>query len=145
MQYFSIILRTLLLSFVIYFPKEGSCGEVILKIKNYNTRDGFIHIAVYNNKMNFPNENGKYLGFKENANRIIDKGFIINNLKEDNYAIAIYHDENGNNKFDTFFGVPMEKYGFSMNSKVFFSAPTFEDSSFSIKNEEKKNIEIELK
>ena len=95
--------------------------------------------------MDFPNEKGKYLGFKEKANSVIDKGFIIYNLEENNYAIAIYHDENGNNKFDTFFGIPKEKYGFSMNAKVFLSAPSFEDSSFSIKNSEKKDIEIELK
>ena len=145
MQYFSIISCTLFLTFVVYFPKELSCGEITLKIKNYNSRDGFIHIAIYNNKMDFPKEKGKYLGFKEKANSVIDKGFIIYNLEENNYAIAIYHDENGNNKFDTFFGIPKEKYGFSMNAKVFLSAPSFEDSSFSIKNLEKKDIEIELK
>ena len=145
MQYISIILYTSFLIFVAHFPKVVSCGEVTLKIKNYNSRDGFIHIAIYNNKIEFPDEKRKYLGFKEKANSVIDKGFIIYNLEENNYAIAIYHDENGNNKFDTFFGIPKEKYGFSMNAKVFLSAPSFEDSSFSIKNSEKKDIEIELK
>ena len=37
------------------------------------------------------------------------------------YAIAIYHDKNDNDEFDTFFGLPAEKYGFSKNAKVFWS------------------------
>ena len=80
MQYFSIISCTLFLIFVVYFPKQVSCGEITLKIKNYSSRDGFIHIAIYNNKIDFPYERGKYLGFKEKANSVIDKGFIIYNL-----------------------------------------------------------------
>lgn len=145
MQYISIIFCTLFIIFNLNLIKELKCGEVILKIKNYNSRNGFIHIAVYNNKNNFPNDDGKYLGFKEKASNIIDKGFIIHNLVEGNYAVAVYHDENENGKFDTFFGIPKEQYGFSMNTKVFLSAPSFEDSSFGIKAKEKKEIEIELK
>ena len=44
---------------------------------------------------------------------------IIDNLKEGYYAMAIYHDENSNNEFDTFLSFPEEKYGFSNDAAVF--------------------------
>ena len=42
------------------------------------------------------------------------------------YALAIYHDTNGNQKFDrTMIGLPAEAYGFSNNPNTFFGLPNF--------------------
>jgi uncharacterized protein (DUF2141 family) len=42
------------------------------------------------------------------------------------YALAIYHDENGNEKFDrTGIGFPAEGYGFSNNPSTLVGLPTF--------------------
>lgn len=42
------------------------------------------------------------------------------------YAFAIYHDANGNQKFDrTMIGLPAEAYGFSNNPNTFFGLPSF--------------------
>jgi uncharacterized protein (DUF2141 family) len=42
------------------------------------------------------------------------------------YALAIYHDANGNQKFDrTMIGLPAEAYGFSNNPNTFFGLPSF--------------------
>ena len=47
------------------------------------------------------------------------------------YAVAVYHDENGNEKFDkTWFGLPDEGYGISNNPKIFLSAPAFDEAKF---------------
>lgn len=47
------------------------------------------------------------------------------------YAVAVYHDENGNAKFDkTWFGLPDEGYGISNNPKIFLSAPAFDEVKF---------------
>jgi uncharacterized protein (DUF2141 family) len=47
------------------------------------------------------------------------------------YAVAIYHDENGNEKFDkTWMGLPDEGYGISNNPKIFLSAPAFDEAKF---------------
>ena len=50
---------------------------------------------------------------------MIKEGVTIKNLKQSNYAIAIFHDKNSNNKFDKFLSIPNEKYGFSNNAPVF--------------------------
>lgn len=43
------------------------------------------------------------------------------------YALAVYHDANGNGKFDRggLIGLPLEAYGFSNNPPTFVSLPSF--------------------
>ena len=81
----------------------------------------------------FPDNEGKKIGFKKNVKDVIEHGVLIEDLEESYYAIAIYHDKNSNNKFDTFFAIPQEKYGFSNNAPVFFGPPSFEEASFFVK------------
>lgn len=49
------------------------------------------------------------------------------------YAIAIYHDENGDEKFDrTGIGLPAEGYGFSNNPSTLAGLPTFKSVRLNI-------------
>lgn len=42
------------------------------------------------------------------------------------YAVAVYHDENGNHHFDrSLIGLPIEGYGFSNNASIFMAPPSF--------------------
>ena len=143
-QYFSNFLFFLAFLSILNF-KNVQSGDLILKIKNFDNQSGLIHIAIYNDQQKFPKNEGKFLGFKEKTSKIIENNYEINNLKEGIYAVAIFHDENSNDKFDSFFGIPNEKYGFSNNPSIFLSAPKFEQSSFDLRQNEKKVIEIELK
>ena len=143
-QYFSNFLFFLAFLPILNF-KNVQSGDLILKIKNFDNQSGLIHIAIYNEQEKFPKKDGKLLGFKEKTSKIIENNYEINNLKEGIYAVAIFHDENSNDKFDSFFGIPNEKYGFSNNPSIFLSAPKFEQSSFDLRQNEKKIIEIELK
>lgn len=143
-QYFSNFLFFLAFLPILNF-KNVQSGDLILKIKNFDNQSGLIHIAIYNEQEKFPKKEGKLLGFKEKISKIIENNYEINNLKEGIYAVAIFHDENSNDKFDSFFGIPNEKYGFSNNPSIFLSAPKFEQSSFDLRQNEKKIIEIELK
>ena len=143
-QYFSNFLFFLAFLSILNF-KNVQSGDLILKIKNFDNQSGLIHIAIYNEQEKFPKKEGKILGFKEKTSKIIENNYEINNLKEGIYAVAIFHDENSNDKFDSFFGIPNEKYGFSNNPSIFLSAPKFEQSSFDLRQNEKKIIEIELK
>ena len=143
-QYFSNFLFFLAFLSILNF-KNVQSGDLILKIKNFDNQSGLIHIAIYNEQEKFPKKEGKLLGFKEKISKIIENNYEINNLKEGIYAVAIFHDENSNDKFDSFFGIPNEKYGFSNNPSIFLSAPKFDQSSFDLRQNEKKIIEIELK
>jgi uncharacterized protein (DUF2141 family) len=48
------------------------------------------------------------------------------------YAIALIHDENGNQKLDTMLGIPKEGFGFSRNPVIRFGAPKFSAARFDV-------------
>ena len=100
---------------------------------------------MYNNPKLFPDESGKILGGFEDVSKVIEDGLLINGLDESNYAIAIFHDKNSNDKFDTFFSIPKEKFGFSNNARVFLAPPKFEDASIFVGQNSIVEIMIELR
>ncbi len=53
-------------------------------------------------------------------------------LPTGHYAIALIHDENGNNKLDTLFGIPREGFGFSRNPAIHFGPPSFSAAQFAV-------------
>ena len=55
-------------------------------------------------------------------------------LPSGDYAVALFHDENGNGKLDTRFGIPREGVGFSNNPRLFFGPPRFAAASFEVTN-----------
>lgn len=54
------------------------------------------------------------------------------------YAIAVYHDENGNKKFDkSWIGIPTEGYGFSNDPSVFLAPPSLDEAAFELHDDHK--------
>jgi uncharacterized protein (DUF2141 family) len=51
---------------------------------------------------------------------------LFGNLQPGDYAVMIFHDENGNGKMDSnLIGIPTEGYGFSNEAKGSFGPPKF--------------------
>jgi uncharacterized protein (DUF2141 family) len=48
------------------------------------------------------------------------------------YVLAIVHDENGNDKVDTFMGIPREGVGFSRNPAMSFGPPKYDTARFHV-------------
>ena len=134
-----------IICFSSFFWFELSAGEIRILVSNIEEKKGTIHYGVYNNPKLFPDENGKILGGFEEVSKVIEDGLLIDDLEESNYAIAIFHDKNSNNKFDTFFSIPKEKFGFSKNARVFLGPPKFEDVSFFVEQNSTVEIMIELR
>jgi uncharacterized protein (DUF2141 family) len=52
------------------------------------------------------------------------------------YAVAVYHDENGNRKFDrAWTGLPAEGYGLSNNPPPVLRVPSYDDSAIQVGTE----------
>jgi uncharacterized protein (DUF2141 family) len=51
-------------------------------------------------------------------------------LPSGDYAIALFHDENGNGKLDRRLGIPSEGVGFSRNPRLMFGPPRFDAAAF---------------
>ena len=131
--------------FSAFFWFELSAGEIRILVSNIEEEKGTIHYGVYNNPKLFPDESGKILGGFEEVSKVIEDGLLIDDLEESNYAIAIFHDKNSNDEFDTFFSIPKEKFGFSNNARVFLAPPKFEDASIFVGQNSIVEIMIELR
>jgi uncharacterized protein (DUF2141 family) len=73
---------------------------------------------------------GKY-HFKFQKPNTGKNSFVLDNIPEGTYAVAIFQDNNDNGKLDeNIFGAPKEPFGFSNNIVPKFSAPEFEECKF---------------
>ncbi len=135
---------SLFLLSLLFFNKVKS-AELVIKVLNIEENVGFIHFAVYDKPEFFPENEGKKIGLKKKVVELIDNEITLKDLDESNYAVAIYHDKNSNNKFDTFLSIPQEKFGFSNDAQVFFGPPSFDEASFFLKKNQRLKIEISLR
>lgn len=104
---------------------------VSVSINNITSQDGYIMAALFNSKSTFLGD------APVRAERVAVTGnsvsFTYNNLPVGEYAIAVYHDEDGDAELDTgMFGIPSEPYGFSNNAPVRFGPPKWDASKFTL-------------
>lgn len=113
-------------------------GTLTIEIKGLKGATGNIQLGIYNKAKGFATNKNVYLGkiIKVKSTTVIIK---LPNLPYGNYAIAAYHDVNGNGKLDkNFFGVPTELYGFSNDARGMVSAPDFKDAKFAVSSSNSK-------
>lgn len=122
------------------FPFLGmSQYSVSVEVQGVKSSIGNINIAIYNRSQGF-------LKFEEvfKVDRIAAKeattNFKIMDLPNGEYAVAIFHDENGNDKLDTnWLGIPKESVAFS-NAKIkTFGPPSYKECAFNL------NRDLDLK
>jgi len=117
-------------------------AELRVKVTGLRSTDGAVHFALYDGARGFPTEAGKISGTKVKA---VAGGVVavFSSLAPGTYAVAVYHDENGNGAFDQgLFGLPLEDYGFSNDAPVWFGPPDFAEAAFAV---EGKVIEIAIR
>jgi len=137
----TLILITLLVLFTLA-DNAQSCVKV--EVSGFRARTGKIYVSIYKNQDTFLK-----IG-KEVATQIIyikdtaPAYAYICNLPAGWYAVALYHDEDDNNKMNTFFGFPREPYGLSNNFRPRFSYPRFSQCQFYVPDKEEKDVAIAL-
>jgi len=124
------------------FAQNGTVKVTVTGIEN---TDGNVEIGIYNNQENFPAFEKRFQGATIKPANTGSLSYTFENLPDGTYAIAVWHDENGNQKIDTnLFGAPKENYGFSKNVFGTFGPPDFKDVSFSVENGKVVELTINL-
>ncbi|PIW26907.1 MAG: hypothetical protein COW30_12655 [Rhodospirillales bacterium CG15_BIG_FIL_POST_REV_8_21_14_020_66_15] len=118
-------------------------ADLTITVTGLESDQGDVHIAVYDRPEAFPKSGGMLA-----EGRAMPKGrqatWVFKDLTPGTYAVATFHDANGNHSFDQgLFGVPLEDYGFSMGARAFLSAPAFDAAAFPV-GEEGRAITIDL-
>ena len=116
-----LIVTIALLGNLIVSPAQSA--ELKVKIDKVKHDKGMVYAQIFQGADNY--KNGKPLSSSETIAKAGIMHLTFSNLDVGQYAVRIYHDENGNGKLDTNpFGIPTEAYAFSQQClKQFW--PTF--------------------
>ncbi len=113
-------------------------SNLIIHITGFENSKGVAKVALVNSKKNYSED----IPFKGYNFSIINNRVIKTiTLPYGEYAIKVYHDENGNDEMDTrMFGIPKERYGFSNDARGAFGPPEYEDALFKLDSPKKEII-----
>ena len=123
------------LTLLLLVVASSNAADLTVIISGLRSDKGDVHIAVYDNPKVFPSSDYMLLEVEKRiTNRKTEYQFT--NLAPGYYALAAYHDENGNDSFDTnFLGLPTEGYAFSNDAQVFLGPPSFLDAQIALRIE----------
>lgn len=109
-----------------------SQNTILVRIHNVESTDGTINVAAYSSDDTFLSMDRAVKGSMVSAH----KGIVtlkIEDLPAGEYALAVFHDENGNGKLDTnWLGIPKEKVAFSKGKLHMFGPPKYSECAFDI-------------
>jgi len=109
-------------------------NSLTIHVSGIDSTAGEIRLALFDQAQGFPNEASRLLGKAVDASSADASGkvtFRINDVVPRTYAIAAYHDHNGNQQLDTsFLGFPTEPYAISNGIRARLGPPKFDDARF---------------
>lgn len=134
MNFFST--KLIFSSLFLFFSIAIQAQTLQVQINKIKSDKGNILISIYNNEKGFPYDGAScILMFSKKA----VKGSVsitTTELTPGIYAIALFHDVDGNRKLTTnMLGIPKEGYAFSNDASNFFGVPSFKDASFQFKRD----------
>lgn len=127
---------------LVSFSEEKNRSSIEVRISGLKELKGQIIVNVYTSSIGFPTK--PELSYKEFKIPIINVNPNITiDLPVGEYAIAVFQDENLDDKLNTnFFNIPTEKAGVSNNPTALI-IPSYEDAKFTLSiSEITKNIYI---
>jgi uncharacterized protein (DUF2141 family) len=112
---------------------QATLAAAVLHVRVVNLRNstGQVICTLFNLPAAFPSDSSKAVG--QIAAPIKDDAAVCSfgGLAPGKYALVVFHDENGNGKFDrNWLGLPKEGYAFSNNVRPVFSPPSFKAAAF---------------
>ena len=116
--------------------------DLTVNVTGLENNDGVLRFGLYNNQDQFPivGETFKMIRVKTEGD---SRKYTFKGLPKGSYAVAIYQDENNNDKCDkNFIGVPTEPYAFSNDIRPKLSAPSFEDCMLNLDRNKTVSIKI---
>lgn len=123
----------------------GEPNEIRVVIKAVKQSVGLMTIELYrNDPATFLSKEGREVR-RQFAARAPVTEICLHAPDAADYAIAVYHDRNANQRFDKgALGLPAEPYGVSNNPRMRFAPPAIDEALFPVP-EDGARVEIELR
>jgi len=112
-------------------PAPATTGTLTVEMTGFRNDKGFAMVALYASAEGFPDD---YVKAFMKTRVPISGGqaeAVFENVPFGTYAVAMFHDEDSSGKMKrSFFGVPLEGYGFSQNPPKRARAPKYSEVQF---------------
>lgn len=110
----------------------SAANSIKVVVVGLHSNDGEVYCALFGSADGFPDDSSK-AGKKTRSK--IENGqavCIFGGVAPGEYAVSVFHDENGNGRLDrNFVGMPKEGVGASNDAAGHFGPPKFDDARFS--------------
>ena len=123
-------------------PPAASTATVTVQVVGLHSSKGSVQCMLYAGGVGFPGKPDKAVA--KLTVPIADEAATcaFPNLAPGDYAIELFHDENGNGKLDTFFGIPSEGFGASNDAPEKFGPPKYADARFTVTGDQTLTIHM---
>lgn len=116
--------------------------NIEVSVTGLRSAKGQILVCLTKSPKAFP-DCSKDAGSVRMAVKAADAGaFAIPVPADGTYAIAVVHDENGNNRMDKMLFLPREGFGFSRNPAITTGPPSFAAASFTVAGDVRQAIKM---
>lgn len=113
--------------------------KIEVEITGASSDKGFIRVLIFSGEKGFPDQPEKAVKNFSIPPKNRSCKVMVSDLPPGKYAVSVIHDEDNDGKLSTnAVGYPTEKFGFSNNPKVYFSAPGFDKTAFDLGSADKK-------
>ncbi len=102
-----------------------------VEITGLRNNNGYVLVSLFKEGSGFPDQAEKAVRKAKLGISNRKAAIVFSDIQPGQYAIAILHDENSDQKMNTnALGIPKEGYGFSNNVTGAFGPPSFKRASF---------------
>jgi uncharacterized protein (DUF2141 family) len=109
----------------------ASAAELVVTVDNLRSDAGDVRLSLFASAAEWPDQSTADHDLVEPARR--DGVTFVFDVPPGVYALAGFHDENRNGRFDTnFLGLPREGFAFSNDARPFLREPPFAAASFTV-------------
>ncbi|MEM9189042.1 MAG: DUF2141 domain-containing protein, partial [Myxococcota bacterium] len=124
--------------------QEPAPTGVVITIVNLKSDSGPVNCTLFRSAEGFPTEPDRALRRVQVRARGQRAQCLFPVLAPGRYAVAVWHDEDGDGELDTnFLGVPQERIGASNNAQGTFGPPRFRDAAFRVQGVVRQTVRVE--
>ncbi|MFC4221483.1 DUF2141 domain-containing protein [Flagellimonas marina] len=117
-------------------------NTILVHVKNVDSTNGHVNVALYDSDETFLSFDGVLKTGSVPAREGVVTLQIVD-LPIGEYAVAVFHDENGNGKLDTnWLGIPKEKVAFSRAKMHTFGPPKYKECAFKVTSDYEISIDL---
>ena len=111
---------------------QDQTAILVVHVEGISPKGGTLRLGLYD-EARYPDDDSAPVASADVKAEIGDNVITLTNIPPGIYAIQSFQDINSNNKMDTsWFGLPLEPFGFSRDAQPRFSKPRFSAVKFEV-------------